>query len=145
MRFPLALFSSCQLILFFLPWANLLRPQELNLSGYELAAHFAPWLFAGAIGSVLLLVLLFARRTVNGLRGLRVIATFFASLTAGEASILLFLPPIENEYFSSGLSYKWGLYASVLFSILSSYTALRLGGSATDLRDLSVIRKIGAR
>ena len=129
-------------MLFFLPWVHLERPNDVSLSGYELAAHFAPWIFGGVIGQFLLMVLLYTRRTVNGLRGIRVIATLFSVLTAGETTLLLVRPPIENSYFSSGLGFEWALYLSLGFSFWSTWRAIRLGGSVTDLRDLSQVEMV---
>lgn len=126
------------LALFFAPWVSVERPDPLVLSGWDLASRNAPWLFGGAVGWFMLLPLLATRRTVNQLRGIRVIATLFCALTLGEAALLLLRPPHSEGYFTVGLVYQWGLYASGLCAALAAFFAARLGGSLADLRDLPV-------
>lgn len=124
--------------LFFAPWVRLLRPDEVTLSGFDLATTNAPWLWGGALGWFMLVPLVLSRRTLNQMLGVRVICTLFACLTAGETSLMLLRPPAEHGYFAAGLSYDWGIYASLLVSLVGAALCARLGGSAKDLRDLPV-------
>jgi hypothetical protein len=126
------------LALFFAPWVSLKRPDEILLSGQELAASSSPWLWGGAVGWFILVPLFLSRRTVNEMVGIRVVAAFFPLLTLGEVSLLLLRPPIDHRYFSSGLEYGWGLYASGLVALCGILIGARLGGSQKDLRDLPV-------
>ncbi len=132
------LLSVAGLALFFQPWITLTRPDAMSLSGHELAGAHAPWLWGGAVAWFILIPLLLSRRSVNELRGIRVIATLFAAMTLGEATMLLFNAPVDHGYFSAGLGYAWGLYASCLVAGLGLVVALRLGGSLEDFRDLPV-------
>lgn len=147
-RFPLLFFkrgrgmlSVVALIglgLFLQPWISLGRPDPVTLSGFDLATSNAPWLWGGAVGWFLIIPLVLSRRTVNELRGVRVIATLFAALTLGEVALLLTLPPQTHEYFSVELEYAWGIYASGVLAALGVFLGIRLGGSLGDLRDVPV-------
>jgi len=124
----LGLFSS--------PWVRLSKPDEVTLSGMDLATTNAPWLWGGAVGWFLLIPLVLSRRTLNEMFGVRIICTLFALLTSGETALMLLRPPAEHSYFATGLIYTWGIYASLVVSLLGAGCALRLGGSARDLRNL---------
>lgn len=124
------------LFLFFQPWASILRPSAIALSGFDLARANAPWLWGGAIGWFLMVPLVWSRRTVHQMRGVRAIATFFALMTGGETCLLLLSPPTDHAFFSSGLSYEWGLYLSGALSFVASLVCVRFGGSDRDFRDL---------
>ncbi len=122
--------------LFFAPWVELERPDSVTLSGHDLATTNAPWLWGGAIGFFLLVPLVLSRRSVSEMFGVRVISAFFPLLTVGEAAMLLLNPPNAHGYFSSGLEYAWGLYASGLVAFAAVIVGARLGGSFKDFRDL---------
>lgn len=124
--------------LFFAPWVSLQRPDEITLTGHDLATANAPWLWGGAVGWFILIPLLLSRRTVNEMRGVRVIAAFFPLLTLGETVMLLLNPPEAHRYFGPGLEYSWGLYASALVAMVGIALGARLGGSLEDLRDLPI-------
>ena len=132
----LAAAAALGLACFFGPWARLERPEQVSLSGLDLARAGAPWLFGGAVAWFLLVPLVWSRRSIVELRGIRIIAATLAALTAIEAVFLLCRPPLENEYYSSGLHYAWGLYAGLLISSVGVYAAATLGGRLDDLRDL---------
>lgn len=121
---------------FFAPWVTLERPEPLALSAFDLARGNAPWLWGGAVGSFLLFAVLLSRRTVNELRGARVLAVAFPLMTAIEIGWMLARPPAEARYFSSGLAYAPGLYASLLFSLGAAAVGVRLGGRADTHHDL---------
>jgi hypothetical protein len=137
-RALLFLLAGLGLGLFFAPWASLERPEVIDLTGFDLARSGAPWLWGGAVGWFTMIPLLLSRRSVNQLRGIRVIASFFCMATVGEVALMLLNPPNDHLFFSSGLQYSWGIYASGAAALLGTSVALRLGGSTADLRDLPV-------
>lgn len=124
------------LLAFFAPWVRLERPEMVALSGFELAQSGLPWLFGGAVGWFLLIPLVWSRRSVIELRGVRIVAATMSVMTALEASLLFLKPPLESAYYASGLSYAWGLGLSFCLSVLATAVSVRLGGSLADLRDL---------
>ena len=128
--------SALGLFLFFCPWVSLLRPDAVELSGFDLARGNAGWLWGGAIGWFLLLPLVATRRTVTALRGVRVVCVTFAAMTLGEVVLLLVRKPTEQGYFSYGVDYAWGLYASGLVALAALVVGARLGGRVDDRRHL---------
>lgn len=136
-RGPLLLLAALGLGLFFAPWVNITSPSDSVLSGFDLAHARAGWLWGGAVGWFLLLPLIFTRRSVIQLRGIRVIAATFALMTLGETSMMLILRPSQNPYVRTVYEYAWGLYASGVVSAIATVVAVRLGGRLDDLRDLS--------
>ncbi len=135
----LPLLSALGIGLFFSPWVSLLRPDEVSLSGFDLAASNAPFLWGGVVGYFLSIPLVLSRRTLNELHGIRVIATLFSLMTAGETALMILRPPEEHSYFAAGLSYSYGIYASLFVSLVATFVSIRLGGSINDLRDLPVV------
>ena len=100
------------------------------LRGFDLARGRAGWLWGGATGFFVLLPLLWTRRTLSRLRGARVIATLFASMTCLEVLVLLLFPP-RRGLIPIELEWQWGLYASAAISAVATYFAVRLGGPWT--------------
>lgn len=130
---------------FFVPWAHLERPDRITLSGLDLAKSGAPWLFGGAIGLFLLMPLVWSRRSIVELRGIRIICGTLSVMTALEAVFLYVWPPLESAYYSSGLRYGWGLHASFSASLLAVLMSTRLGGRLNDLRDLPAPNELPER
>lgn len=139
-RGALLVTSLAGLALFFQPWVTLHAPEEVTLSAFDLARGGVPWLFGGAVGWFLLLPLVWTRQSVTDLRGARVIAATFPAMTLGETLLLLLRPPAEHGYFSSGLEYDWGLYASLVVALAGVRLGITLGGAASDLRDVKPLR-----
>jgi hypothetical protein len=135
-RGALTVLAALGLACFFTPWVRLERPEAVTLSGFELAQAGVPWLFGGAIGWFLLMPLVWSRRSVVELRGIRIIAATLSVMTALEAALLFCRPPLESGYYMSGLTYAWGLWVSAFLSGLALALSSRLGGSLDDLRDL---------
>jgi hypothetical protein len=127
------------LVAFFMPWVSISRPSDVVLSGFDLAHSRAGWLWGGAVGWFLLLPLVFTRRSVVQLRGVRVIAATFAVMTLGETSMMLLIPPAQSPYVRTEFAYAWGLYLSAVVSLIATLTAVRLGGRLDDLRDLASV------
>lgn len=138
-RGPLLGLAALGLALFFAPWVSITSPSDVTLSGFDLAHARAGWLWGGAVGWFLLLPLVFTRRSVIQLRGIRVIAATFALMTLGETCMMLILRPSQNPYVRTVYEYAWGLYASGIVSALATFVAVRLGGRVDDLRDLSPV------
>lgn len=132
-RGALLVLSLLGLFSFFMPWVELVRPEAELRSGFDLARGRAGWLWAGATGYFVLLPLVFTRRTIAALRGIRVIATLLASLTLAQVAVLLLLPPRPRSIVPVELHYTWGLYLSGAISLVATSIALRLGGSLPEL------------
>ncbi len=124
--------SLLGLLLFFAPWVRIEMPESTVRSGFELAQGRAGWLWGGATGWLVLLPLIWTRRTIYKLRGVRPIAVAFAAMTLGEVILMVAMPP-RGRYVPVEIHWAFGLYGSALVSLGAAVTALLLGGSLPPL------------
>jgi hypothetical protein len=125
---------------FFIPWVELRAPEQMVVSGFDLARGRAGWLWGGAVGWFTMIPLVWTRRTIFKMRGVRIICVLFAVLTLAEVAMMMSLPPQSSKMRPVDLSWGWGIYLSGAVSILAAIVASRFGGrvddiSATDLGD----------
>lgn len=132
-RGAMMLISLLGLLWFFAPWVELRMPDSSVRSGFDLARGRAGWLWGGAAGWLVMLPLLWTRRTIQRLRGVRLVTALFAAMTAIEAGMLLSIPPRAQHHMPLDIAWRWGIYASLITSVLGVITALRLGGKLADL------------
>lgn len=132
-RGALVVIALLGLLLFFAPWVEVRMPDSSVRSGFDLARGRAGWLWGGAAGWLVMLPLVWTRRTIARLRGVRFVTALFAAMTLVEAGMLLSLPPRASHHMPLELTWRWGIYASLANSLLGIVTALRLGGKLTDL------------
>jgi hypothetical protein len=119
--------------LFFAPWVELRMPEFSVRSGFDLARGRAGWLWGGAAGWFIMLPLVWTRRTIQRLRGVRLVTALFAAMTLIEAGMLLSTPPQSRHGMPLEIVWRWGIYASLLTSVAGIVCALRLGGTLRDL------------
>ena len=124
----LLLIAAFGLFCFFMPWAELRRPELVSISGYDLARTRAGWLWGGAVGWFILLPLVWTRRTIYKMRGVRIICATFAAMTLLEAIMLMAMPPAGSQHVTIEFSWGWGLYASAVAGALGILFASRFGG-----------------
>jgi hypothetical protein len=125
----LILIAVLGLVGFFRPWFILRKPELVELSGYTIARHFAGWVWAGAVGWFVLIALVLTRRTIAGLRGVRVITAFFASLTLAEILVLANVSPTSKLRVPVEFGWTYGLWWSALASTFGVIVAIGLGGA----------------
>lgn len=127
-RGALLVLAALGFALFFAPWVRLELPEVAVRSGFELARGRAGWLWGGATGWLVLLPLVWTRRTIYKLRGIRPIAVAFSAMTLGEVLLMVAMPP-RGRYVPVEIHWAYGLYASAVVSALATVTALFLGGA----------------
>lgn len=132
-RGALLALSVLGLCLFFVPWVEVIRPDSVVRSGYDLARGRAGWLWGGACGYLVLLPLTITRRTISRLRGVRLVCVLLASLSLCEAAMLMLLPPRGHGLVPVAIEWQPGLYVSALVSLLATVAAARLGGPLPPL------------
>lgn len=120
--------SVAGLLLFFAPWVTMTLPEAQQLSGFDLARAAASWLWAGAVGWFVLLPLAFTRRTIHGMRGVRVVSALLASLTWVDVALLCILPATRGGHVPVEFSFAWGTWASAAVSLVATVAAIRFGG-----------------
>lgn len=121
------------LIAFFSPWVTVTAPSDLTLSGFDLARGRAGWLWGGAVGWFILLPLVWTRRTIAKMRGVRIVSVAFAALTLIEVGMMMSLPPQSSRLRPVELAWGFGIYASAAVSVIAMLVAARFGGRLDDL------------
>jgi hypothetical protein len=132
-RGALLALSALGLACFFAPWVVMTRPEFMTLSGFDLARGRAGWLWGGAAAWFIMIPLVWTRRTVARMRGVRIICCLFAAMTLGEVVILMSIPPRASRYLSFEFSWGWGIWASGAISLIALFFAARFGGRTDDL------------
>jgi hypothetical protein len=120
------------LVLFFLPWVHMTRPEVATFSGFDLSRRLG-WSWGAAVSWVVLLPTVLSRRSIHQLRGARVAATFLAAIPAVTVAILLARPP-RGGLVTVRFDWGWPMVATLAVSLVASVVALRLGGRADDIR-----------
>ncbi len=131
-RGALLVLAVLGLALFFVPWVRIELPEVALRSGFELARGRAGWLWGGATGWLVLVPLVWSRRTIYKLRGIRPIAVAFSAMTLGEVALMVAMPP-RARYVPVEIHWAFGLYASAVVSLLATGFAAVLGGALPPL------------
>lgn len=131
-RGALLLLSVLGLIGFFLPWVELEAPESVVYSAFDLARGRAGFLWGGATAWLVMIPLVMTRRTINRMRGVRIVTAMFAAMTLTEALMLWLLPPHRGKT-PLELHFRYGLFVSAAISIAGVIVAARFGGSLDKL------------
>jgi hypothetical protein len=132
-RGALLILAALGLIAFFLPWVEVRMPESRVLSGFDLARGRAGWLWGGAVGWLVTIPLVWTRRTVERMRGVRAVTVVFALMTLIEVAMLLLLPPQRRGQMPVDFVWRFGLFASGAVSLVATFFALRFGGDLEPL------------
>jgi hypothetical protein len=132
-RGALLVLAVLGLVAFFSPWVVLTAPNEITMSGFDLARGRAGWLWGGAVGWFIMLPLVWTRRTIAKMRGVRIVTVAFAALTAIEVGMMLSLPPQSSRLRPVELAWGFGIYLSGAVSLVAVAVAARFGGRIDDL------------
>lgn len=117
---------------FFLPWVELQKPELAVYSAFDLARGRAGWLWGGVTAWLVMIPLVLTRRTINRMRGVRVVAVMFALMTITEVLMLLLIPP-RRGLTPLELHFRYGLFVSGAISLVAAAVAARFGGSLDNL------------
>src|SRR4030095_826946 len=115
----LLLLGLLGLVAFFLPWVEMTQPEIASYSAFDLARGRAGWLWGGAVGWFILLPLVWTRRTIYDMRGVRIICGVSAAMTLVEVLMMVGLPPQGNRLVHIEFSWGTGLYASGVVAALA--------------------------
>ena len=132
-RGALLVLAVLGLVAFFSPWVTVTAPTDMTLSGFDLARGRAGWLWGGAVGWFTMIPLVWTRRTIAKMRGVRIVAVAFAALTLIEVGMMLSMPPQSSRLRPVELAWGFGIYASAIFSVIGVAVATRFGGRLDDL------------
>ena len=132
-RGPLLALAVLGIVLFFCPWVEMAKPEDTVLSGFDLARGRAGWLWGGAVAWFVMIPLVFSRRRIADMRGVRIICVAFAAMTLVEVGMLIALPPRPHPRLPLEFFFGWGLYGSGLVSLLAIFFGARFGGRLDDI------------
>lgn len=132
-RGALLILAVLGLVSFFLPWVIMRKPEIGTYSAFDLARGRAGWLWGGAVAWFVMIPLVATRRTINRMRGVRIITVLFAAMTLGEVAMLVSLPPRSSRFVPVDFSWGWGLYLSGIIATLGVIFAARFGGKLSDM------------
>lgn len=111
-----------------LPWFSQSMPETRVLTGYQLARHHVGWLWGGAVGWFILIPLVFTRRSIAAMRGVRMISAVFAALTATEVLVFVNVTASRQNQVIVQFAWEWGIWVSCFVSALGTCVAAALGG-----------------
>ncbi len=117
---------------FFLPWVQLEAPESVVYSAFDLARGRAGFLWGGATAWLVMIPLVLTRRTINRMRGVRIVTAMFAAMTFTEAMMLWLMPPHRGKA-PLELHFRYGLFVSAVISLAGVAVAARFGGSLDKL------------
>jgi hypothetical protein len=132
-RGALILVAAAGLVAFFMPWIHLHKPDEFTYTGYHLARARGAWFFGGAVGWFVTIPLVFTRRTVYKMRGVRIVTATFAAMSAVETTMLLLMPPHGNRYRVLQFDWGTGIYLTLALGIIGTALGARFGGRLDDI------------
>jgi hypothetical protein len=135
-RGALMVLSVLGLVSFCLPWVVMSRPEIAEYSGLELAKTRVPYLWGGAVGWFVLLPLVWTRRSILAMRGVRIIAALFSVLTLSEVLMLVLLTPRGADNPRVAFEWGYGLWISAAVSLVATVVAARFGGSVQRVEAL---------
>jgi hypothetical protein len=113
------------------------QPELASYSAFDLARGRAGWLWGGAVGWFILVPLVWTRRSIARMRGVRIICGVFAGMTLVEVGMMVLLPARGSRLVPIEYSWGVGLYASALLSLLGIWAGARFGGRIDDLPAVS--------
>ncbi|HEY2406984.1 MAG TPA: hypothetical protein VGI10_13330 [Polyangiaceae bacterium] len=118
---------------FFLPWVEIHMPESAVRSGFDLARGRAGWLWGGAAGWLVLIPLVWTRRTIARMRGVRLVTALFPAMTLIEVMMLISLPPHGRHSVPVAIEWRWGIFVSFFVAAAGVIAGIRFGGSLRDL------------
>jgi len=125
----LLLFAVLGLASYTLPWFSQSMPETRVLTGFQLARHHVGWLWGGAVGWFILIPLVATRRSIAAMRGVRLIAAIFASMTAAEVLVFVNVTASRQTQVLVQFAWEWGIWVSCFISALGTCVAAMFGGA----------------
>jgi hypothetical protein len=132
-RGALAAAAVLGLAAFVAPWIHMTMPDVVTFSGVDIARRLG-WAWAAGVAWFVLLPIVASRRSIMQMRGARVAVTFLAALPATTAVLLLARPPHGARGVPLHFTFAWGLYATLIVSVVAAVVALTFGGRVDEIR-----------
>jgi hypothetical protein len=113
--------------LFFAPWIVETAPEIETLSGVDLAERLR-WMWACPVAWFVLIPAVLSRRTLDKMRGARVIVSAFCAIPMVSAAVMLMGSPRPKYRIPMLFHYGWGLYATLVLAVVALPFAIAFGG-----------------
>jgi hypothetical protein len=121
------------LVAFFSPWLRMSLPYELTMTGFDIARTRLGWVWAAGVAWFVLLPTVLSRRSIQQMRGARVATAFLSAIPALTVGILLARPP-KGGIIPLRFEYGWGLWATLVVSLVAIVAGIRFGGRLDDIK-----------
>jgi hypothetical protein len=121
------------LVFFFLPWIHETMPDVLTYTGFDLGRRVG-WVFGAGVAWFILVPTVLSRRAIMQMRGARVAATFLGAVPGVTAALLLARPPHGAHGVPLRFTFEYGLYATLLLSVLAIVAGLTFGGRVDEIK-----------
>lgn len=125
--------SIAGLAVFFAPWIVETAPEIETLTGFDLAQRLG-WVWGAAVAWFVLIPTVLSRRTLDKMRGARVIASVFCGVPLMTTAVLLLMPPRPRLRIPMVFHYSWGLYATIAVALVALPFAATFGGKVVRSR-----------
>jgi hypothetical protein len=133
-RLALLLAAVAGVALFFAPWIHQTAPEVDTLSGFDMARRLG-WMWGVAVSWAMLVPVVLSRRSVDRMRGARVITSIFCAIPLLAGVILLLRPPRPPPLLHIAIAFHYGLglYGTMALSLAAIPFALMFGGRVDTL------------
>lgn len=126
---------------FFLPWVHETAPELRSLSGPQLASLRLGWMWAPLIAWLVMLPLVYTRRSVHKMRGARLAVAMLSALALLTVVLRLAFVPTSTALEPRRFDWGLGLWATLALSVIALGLGLRFGGRADVLETKRPLRR----
>jgi hypothetical protein len=140
-RGALLLVACFGIAAFFMPWVHERAPELRSLSGPELASRRLGWMWAPLIAWLVMIPLVYTRRSVHKMRGARLAVAMLSALAMLTVLLRLWFVPTRSAL--DPLRFEWGLglWATLALSSMALGLSLRFGGRVDVLETKQALRQ----
>ncbi len=126
---------------FFLPWVHETAPELRSLSGPQLASLRLGWMWAPLIAWLVMIPLVYTRRSVHKMRGARLAVAMLSALALLTVVLRLAFVPTSTALEPRRFDWGLGLWATLALSVIALGLGLRFGGRADVLETKRPLRR----
>lgn len=111
---------------FFAPWVHETAPELVTYSGFDIGLRLR-WMFAAAIGYLVLVPLVVSRRSIRAMRGARFAVAVLAAAVLVTVAVRLAVVPTGTPTRPVRFEWGWGVYACGAVALAVLAAAARFG------------------
>lgn len=126
---------------FFLPWVHERAPELRTLTGPGLASKQLGWMWAPLIAWMVMIPLVYTRRSVHKMRGARLAVVMLSALALLTVLLRLAFVPTGTALDPRRFEWGLGLWATLALSLIASALGVGFGGRADVLETKRPLRR----